>query len=123
MKKLCLAIATIAVLAALPGATASAGNTRHCGDDEHVYGLQTAGGTGCGVAVVVSSRLAHRFGDSNDFHGNQSDVRITQRDANRNKWKCNWQSADSHNEIINWACTRGHNALLWVWREHPLPKV
>jgi hypothetical protein len=121
MKKLSLAIAAVALVMALPGATASAA-PHPCGDDDHVYGLQTVGGTGCGVAVVVSSRLANRFSDSDDFHGNQSDVRITQRDANRNKWKCTWQSADSHNEIINWACNRGRAAILWIWREEPLPK-
>jgi hypothetical protein len=121
MKKLSLAIAAIALVAALPGTTASAA-PHGCGDDDHVYGLQTIGGTGCGVAAVVSGRLANRFSDSDAFHGNQSDVRITQRDANRNKWKCSWQSSDSHNEIINWACSRGHATILWVWREHPLPK-
>ena len=119
MNKLLLALATVAVIAALPGATASAA-PHGCGDDDHVYGLQTIGGTGCGVAAVVSGRLANRFSNSSAFHGNQSDVRITQRDANGNKWKCNWQSADSHNEIINWACSRGHDAILWVWREHTL---
>jgi hypothetical protein len=120
MKKLSLAIAAIALIAALPGATASAA-PHGCGDDDHVYGLQTIGGTGCGVAAVVSGRLANRFSDSDNFHGGQSDVRITVRDANRNKWKCNWQSADIHNEIINWACSRGRSTILWVWREHPLP--
>ena len=120
MKKLALLTAAVAIVVALPGTSASAA-PRHCGDDDHVYGLQTAGGTGCGVAIVVSSRLANRFSDSDDFDGNQSDVRITQRDANGNKWKCNWQSADSHNEIINWACIRGGSSILWVWREHPLP--
>ena len=122
MKKLALLTAAVAIVVALPGTSASAA-PRHCGDDDHVYGLQTVGGAGCGVAVVVSARLANRFGDSDDFHGNQSDVRITQRDANGNKWKCNWQSADSHNEIINWACIRGGSSILWVWREHPLPQT
>jgi hypothetical protein len=120
MRKLVLglaAAATVLVLA-VPGAAVAAPHS--CGDDGHVYGLQTVGDAGCGVAAVVSSRLAHRFGDSNAFHGNQSDVRITQRDANGNKWKCSWQSADSHNEIINWACSRGHNTILWIWRQHSL---
>jgi hypothetical protein len=120
MKKLVLPLAPIALVLALalPGGASAA--LHACGDDDHVYGLQTAGGTGCGVAAVVSSRLANRFSDSDDFGGNQSDVRITQRDANGNKWKCNWQSADAHNEIINWACNRGQRAILWVWREHSL---
>ena len=120
MRKLVLgltAAAAVAVLA-LPG-SAMAG-PRLCGDDEHVYGLKTFCGTGCGVAVVVSARLANRFSDSGDFSGGASDIRITQRDGSGDKWKCNWQSADSRNEIINWACKRGSNVILWVWREEPL---
>ncbi len=47
-------------------------------------------------------------------------MRITQRDANGKKYSCRWQSADSHREIINWACKRHRKLVLWVWREHPL---
>jgi hypothetical protein len=121
MKILSLGLTTAAAVLALTLPSTALAAPHHCGDDDHVYGLQTIGGTGCGVAVVVSSRLANRFGDSDDFRGTESDVRITQRDANRNKWKCNWQSADSRTEIINWACNRGRAVILWVWREHPLP--
>ena len=99
--------------------TAGAANTHRCGDDGHVYGLQTHG-VGCGVATVVSQRLASRFNGPSDFSGNRSDVRIEQDDANGRTYKCNWQSGDSHNEIILWACKRQGNTILWIWRDETL---
>ena len=112
------AIAAIALLATLTGP--SPARAANCGNDPHVYNLFTYNGARCGVAIVISSRLNHRFSDSDDFHGNQSNVRITQRDANGKKYRCKWQSADTRNEIINWSCKRGRKVILWVWREHPI---
>ena len=95
----------------------SAATFHNCGDDGHVYGLKTHGSVGCGVATVVSQRLAHRYNGPSDFSGSQSDVRINQDDANGRTYKCNWQSSDSHNEIILWACKRQGNTILWIWRD------
>lgn len=101
-------------------ATASAATFHNCGDDGHVYGLKTHGSIGCGVAAVVSSRVTRRYNGPSDFDGTNSTVRITEEDANGRKYKCNWQSGDSHNEIIFWACKRGGNTILWVWRDQML---
>lgn len=97
-------------------AAGSAANTHRCGDDGHVYGLQTHG-VGCGVATVVSQRIVHRFNGPSDYAGTESTVRITEQDANGRKFKCNWQSADSRNRIIFWACKSRGDSVLWIWRK------
>jgi hypothetical protein len=119
MRKTALRVSLPVVLLGLAWSFPTAGtaaNTHRCGDDGHVYGLQTHG-VGCGVATVVSQRLAQRYNGPSDFGGAQSTVRINQEDANGRTYKCNWQSGDSHNEIILWACKRQGNTILWIWRD------
>lgn len=115
-----LPLTLLGLALALALATAgTAANTHRCGDDGHVYGLQTHG-VGCGVATVVSQRITRRFNGPSDFGGGHSTVRINQDDANGRTYNCSWESADSRNEIVFWACKRQGNAILWIWRDEML---
>lgn len=114
-----LVLSLLLVLLAPPGATA-AGVDRDCGTLDPVYGLRTFNDVRCRTADTVAFRLANRFDRPSRFRGHDSSRRITQRDQQRRKWRCRWQSADIRNRVILWVCKRGPGVITWAWRADPV---
>lgn len=110
-----LALASVSVLVLV--SSAEAGRDRKCGTSPPVYELATFNNVPCTRADDVSFRLANRFDEAFDFRGDHSTRTIKQRDDKRKKWRCNWQSADVHNNSILWACKRKRGVITWAWRD------
>lgn len=110
-----LAILAAAVAFSLLPSAASAA----CPSDHPVYGLRVDG-VGCGTALVVASRITQRYDAVGDFRGTSSSVRITQRDGRGRSFRCSWNRASVHGDIVNWVCVRGMTFVGWVWRRHRL---
>lgn len=111
-----LAFALLLALPAAAGATSGLPADFNCGSVPPVYMLLTFNGVRCPTAEAVSFGLAYRFDRTSRFRGKNSRVRITQRDTLRRTWRCRWQSADIHNNVILWACKRNAGVVTWVWR-------
>ena len=109
-----------ALALAVPGTAAAA---RSCppAEDHPVYGLSVMNGARCGAAAVIAHRLARRFDSPSDLARGVSRHPIYQYDARGRRWKCQWNSASAHNDVVNWNCVRlRRNLVSWIWREHRL---
>jgi hypothetical protein len=111
---LLLAVLGVTMGLVAPG-SASAGG---CPAEEHpIYSLYVLNVAGCGTGETVANRLAKRFDAARDFAGGFSRDFIYQRDAQGRRWKCQWNSAGIHDDLVSWTCARRPGRLVsWMWR-------
>jgi len=114
-------MATLGVAAGLVAPASAAARSCPPAEDHPIYGLSVLNGARCGAGAVVAHRLARRFNEPRQFRAGFSRDFIYQRDASGRRWKCQWNSASAHNDIVNWNCARRSRRLIsWIWREHRL---
>jgi hypothetical protein len=111
---LLLAVLGVTVGLVAPGSAAAGG----CPAEKHpIYSLYVLNGAGCGAGETVANRLAERFDSPRDFAGDFSREFIHQRDAQGRRWKCQWNSASVHDDLVSWSCARrGGRLVSWMWR-------